>query len=543
MENNVITHLFFSGGGIRGLAHLGIADELQNKTIIDFSQISHLTGTSIGALMAILLSLYTPRELIVVFLNMSLNKILDLSIFNLDQWGLDSGKITRLFVQTLIFGKTKLFDPTFSELFASNGKTVQIVTTNLSKKIEVCFSHTKTPHIKVCDAVLASMSLPFLFKPVTIQGDLYTDGSVINNYPFQSRYRENAPIEKCLFMEIKCEVENGIKTIDQYISQIITAGISAQIKSTDCFKQKITAYVPYSTVNFHLTNDTKNKIIICGRKATLDFILKSKKKKYNKACNVNMIYFIPLLKKISGKTKFEYKLSDKDSERHSALKKIINLETKTKMQEKSQKKNRKDVLRNKALSKLRHLNVLKIYRKNKTDKKNLLYKNRLENDMQFVRYNYLYTLNQKRISDNMWKIHNRLIRKKNRNVYLASKKPTESLSSYKDGWNIKEMKFLSDKPNPKPFSDKKGYIFFNLNKDSLLVAPLRPKKNEEVKNFSCIYNFAKNSSRYEWDKFFFAVNKAIKKYYKQFKQYPYVYTHGTGVSWLHVRLEHDPKYM
>ncbi|CAN0448825.1 unnamed protein product, partial [Pylaiella littoralis] len=78
--------------------------------------------------------------------------------------------------------------------------------------------------------------------------------------------------------------------------------------------------------------------------------------------------------------------------------------------------------------------------------------------------------------------------------------------------------------------------FYNLDKSATLVSP-----PDSGKNFSHIATFHKHCSVQEredlWRQVAVSVEKKLKK-----GEGVYVSTHGTGVPWLHVRIETTPKY-
>jgi NTE family protein len=73
---------------------------------------------------------------------------------------------------------------TFGAL-ADRGKVLSVVTTNVTSGALRLFS-TDNPEdcgISVAQAVAASASIPFLFRPVRIDGELYCDGGLVSNLP------------------------------------------------------------------------------------------------------------------------------------------------------------------------------------------------------------------------------------------------------------------------------------------------------------------------------------------------------------------------
>ena len=45
------------------------------------------------------------------------------------------------------------------------------------------FNYEKTPDVKILDALIMSICVPILFKPVTYENKLFVDGGLLSNYP------------------------------------------------------------------------------------------------------------------------------------------------------------------------------------------------------------------------------------------------------------------------------------------------------------------------------------------------------------------------
>lgn len=105
-------------------------------------------------------------------------------------------------MQTVLSKEAK--DITFHDHFNLTGVDLVITCTNISAHQNKSFSVGQTPNFPVMDAVLASMSLPFFFKPLLVnsnvefdgeEGDddytrgyfgLYVDGGMTRNYPLHA---------------------------------------------------------------------------------------------------------------------------------------------------------------------------------------------------------------------------------------------------------------------------------------------------------------------------------------------------------------------
>lgn len=156
--------LVLSGGGIRGIAHLGVLQAL-TEAGIKFHMIS---GTSAGSIVG---SLYCqgmePYEIFRIFLKTKLYKFLRPAFRNPGLLSLD---LTRtLFLEHLPH-----------DSFEGLKIPLVIAATDFSEGKLTYFSSGK-----LIQAVLASSSIPGVFKPIIIDGKMYIDGGVLNNFPVE----------------------------------------------------------------------------------------------------------------------------------------------------------------------------------------------------------------------------------------------------------------------------------------------------------------------------------------------------------------------
>jgi NTE family protein len=178
MVNNHIaksgcTGLVLSGGAARGYVHLGVIKALNEEGI--FPDI--ISGTSAGAIAgALYADGYSPDEILEI---LGKNSRLDFLALTVPKDGLlkMSGMIQLL--------KKTLRATTFEEL-----KIPLIITaTNLNNARIEYFSSGE-----LLNCIIASASIPVIFKPVVMNNISYVDGGVIDNLPV-------GPLEKkCSFL-------------------------------------------------------------------------------------------------------------------------------------------------------------------------------------------------------------------------------------------------------------------------------------------------------------------------------------------------------
>lgn len=153
--------LALSGGGARGIIHIGVLSALDNCNL----KPSCIAGTSMGAIVG---SLYangvSPKEMLSLLSGKSFLKMFSIRPSF-------SGFLRMEYLKKILKEKLpKNFEELEIPFFAS--------TTNLSKHKNVVFS--TGPLQK---AVMASASIPVLFEPVEIDGDVFVDGGVTENLP------------------------------------------------------------------------------------------------------------------------------------------------------------------------------------------------------------------------------------------------------------------------------------------------------------------------------------------------------------------------
>lgn len=153
-----------SGGGARGIAHLGVVKALEEHKI-EFDVIS---GTSAGAIAGLFLAKgFSAEETLDIFVKAKFYKLLRPAI-----------NLRGLFK---INSLETLMKPFFeNDSFETLQKPFYVSATNVrTGKIRV-FSQGK-----VMIPVMASCCIPVVFEPMKIGADAYMDGGIINNLPVE----------------------------------------------------------------------------------------------------------------------------------------------------------------------------------------------------------------------------------------------------------------------------------------------------------------------------------------------------------------------
>ncbi len=156
--------IVLSGGGIRGIAHLGVLKALKDKKI----PISHITGTSAGAIVgAFYANDIDPYFILEEFIKTKLFKYLRPAF-----------RLPALLNLENAYSLLKQYLP--HDSFEHLKIPLTITATNFNEGKLVYFSEGE-----LIRKVLASSCIPGVFNPIMIDGTLYIDGGVINNFPVE----------------------------------------------------------------------------------------------------------------------------------------------------------------------------------------------------------------------------------------------------------------------------------------------------------------------------------------------------------------------
>jgi len=151
-----------SGGGARGIVHLGMIQVLKNEGY----EINAIAGTSIGALVGCLISNgMAPLDILSIFKETKISTLLTAG-FSL------KGLIS---MEKFVVEYEKYFEKKQLEDLPI---PMYVATTNLSLGETSIFSHGSIGKI-----VAASCCVPGIFQPIQMDGQLFVDGGITQNLP------------------------------------------------------------------------------------------------------------------------------------------------------------------------------------------------------------------------------------------------------------------------------------------------------------------------------------------------------------------------
>ena len=156
--------LVLSGGGARGIAHIGAIEEIEKHGYV----IASIAGTSMGSLVGAVYALGKMEEFKEWLLELDRLKVFTLVDFTFSSQGLVKGD--------KVLNRLKKFIP--DKDIEDLSVPYAAVSVDLMKKEKVIFTSGS-----IYEAIRASISIPSVITPVNKDNHILVDGGVLNNIP------------------------------------------------------------------------------------------------------------------------------------------------------------------------------------------------------------------------------------------------------------------------------------------------------------------------------------------------------------------------
>lgn len=275
-------NVIFSGGSIRGLSYIGCLKSLEEQGILE--GLTTFAGVSIGSIMATLIYLgFSSKELYQLIMAIKLDELKNIDFDNImdffTNFGVDNGEKFKKFIEICIRKRGFKHDINFQEAQNIIKKKLIIVGSCLNTQSADYFSYETTPKMKIVDAIMASISIPFYFTMKTYGEFSYGDGGLIDNFPIQLFKDE---LDETLGFLI-CEnvmTYNKIDGIDKFTLSVISC-MNNQLQKLylELYrKYTILIHLNYNCLQFKLSDKEKLHIINTGYQETNKYFHKLKMK-------------------------------------------------------------------------------------------------------------------------------------------------------------------------------------------------------------------------------------------------------------------------
>jgi NTE family protein len=276
-KTNKKTILVLSGGGIKGLGHIGALKALDEYDLL--KNINVVSSVSIGAIISYLYLIgYNPDEMEKFIMSFDLTEIIALEMNIMKNYGIDNGdKLIGLLVQLT---KNKNVNPliTYKELYEMTHIEFITATCCINTKSICYMSYKNEPDLPVLTGVRMSFSFPIYFTPIYHKEMLYIDGGCIDNYPihiFSERKEEVLGI----YLNEQMNTIKEFCGLETYLINIVLCLLEGiNVNATKGYeKQTIKVNIPViNFMDFNVDYSKKQEFIKIGYYTTVKFLSKSK---------------------------------------------------------------------------------------------------------------------------------------------------------------------------------------------------------------------------------------------------------------------------
>ncbi|WP_298556651.1 patatin-like phospholipase family protein [uncultured Algibacter sp.] len=270
--------LVLSGGGAKGLAHIGVLKVIDSLGV----KVDYVAGTSMGSIIgALYASGYSGKQLDSIFQKVDFDKIINDDLPRSSTAFSERDNMEKYAVK-LPFNDFKIKLPSA----LSRGQNTYSLLLKLLIHVNQVDDFSKLPIPFFCIAtnietgeqvmlekgnltqsIMASGALPSLFQPVTINKQILIDGGVVNNYPVDELR------DKGMDIIIGVDVQDGLATRDELTSAPEVLFQLNNFRSISNMKLKVKKtdiYIKPNIRDFNVVSFNQGKAIIeSGKTATL----------------------------------------------------------------------------------------------------------------------------------------------------------------------------------------------------------------------------------------------------------------------------------
>jgi len=257
--------LVLSSGGTKGVSFIGALEYLEKYyTEFELRNINTFVGTSIGGLISLLLSIgFSIDELKSIVLETSFNSFFtNVKIMNfVNTLGAVNPGSIRTKLEELLSLRGYSPKLTLGLLHKNTGKTTVFVSVDIISEQTIYISHRSYPDMPVIDAVLSSMSIPFVFPPVRYDGMVLVDGALLE--PVCCNESIIGCLDKCIILDVRSKQITSVNSIGSFITKLVKTGVNNNRKIPEKNYYPINSSES-NVIDANMSSDKVSKLVLEG---------------------------------------------------------------------------------------------------------------------------------------------------------------------------------------------------------------------------------------------------------------------------------------
>jgi len=267
--------LVLSGGGAKGFAHVGVLKVLEEAGI----RVDYIGGTSMGAILgALYASGYSAYELDSIIRKYDFTDLMQDNLPRSSK-SIYQKENDEKYALSLPIIKRSVGFPTA----LSKGQNVSNLLTKLTEHVSLIDDFSELPIPFFCiatnletgqqkilekgflpEALKASGAFPTLLDPVEIEGELYADGAIANNFPVDEMKAKGVDIIIGVDVQDKLSVKEELNSAPKILMQIVSFQMYDNI---DIKRKKLDVYLKpnisdYTVVSFDKADEIIEKGVV-----------------------------------------------------------------------------------------------------------------------------------------------------------------------------------------------------------------------------------------------------------------------------------------
>lgn len=284
-NDDVKVGLVLSGGGAKGLAHIGVLKVIDSLGI----RVDYVAGTSMGAIIGSLYaSGYSGKQIDSIFKDVDFDKIINDNLPRAAKTFYERDNSEKYAI-TLPFDKFKLKLPSALSRGQNTLSLLSKLTLHVSdvedfSKLPIPFfciaTNVETGQAVILDkgslaqSIVASGAFPSLFQPVVINDQILIDGGVVNNYPIDELKAKGMDIIIGVDVQDDLATREELRSAPDIILQInnyrTINDMKVKAKKTDVYiKPNIT---DYTVISFSDGKSIIENGVLAANKKTDDLV-------------------------------------------------------------------------------------------------------------------------------------------------------------------------------------------------------------------------------------------------------------------------------
>ncbi|MDT0294797.1 patatin-like phospholipase family protein [Mesonia ostreae] len=270
VQKDLKVGLVLSGGGAKGLAHIGALKKIDEAGI----RVDYIAGTSMGAIVGSLYAAgYTPNQLDSIFKETNFNTLIQDDLPRSVKTFYER-KDSERYTLTLPFDDFKLSFPSG----LSKGQNLYNLISQLTVHVNDIQNFKNLPIPFFCmgtdietgeaiilesgslaQAVSASGAIPTIFSPVEIDGRLVSDGGIANNYPIEELKARGADFIIGVDVQDSLVDRENLQSVFEIMTQVNNFRTISDMKEK---REKTDLYIKPNIADFSVLSFQKGEKII-----------------------------------------------------------------------------------------------------------------------------------------------------------------------------------------------------------------------------------------------------------------------------------------